>query len=281
VRIDIGDGVRLFVDVVGAGFDPTPDTMVPKPALVLLHGGPGFDHSSFRPYFDRFVDTHQVVYVDQRGHGRSDQRDDPSGWDLDTWADDVVRLCDALGIEEPVVLGTSFGGFVAIRYAARNPHHPAKLILSSTLARPDFALIESRFGALGGLPAAAAYRRLYTEGDQSLESWLAFAQQCLPLYNHAPSEISPARTRENYEVLQHFHAPFAAMDLRDDVGRIEVPTLVLAGRDDPMTPPECSAEIMGLLSDGIGRLEIVDDAGHGTFRDQPVVTERLLRNFLA
>lgn len=281
MRVDIGGGVRLFVDVVGAGLDPTPDAMVDKPALVLLHGGPGFDHSSFRPYFDRFADTHQVIYVDQRGHGRSDQRDDPSGWDLDTWADDVVRLSDALGIEHPVVLGTSFGGFVAIRYAGRHPRHPSKLILSSTLARRDLALVEARFLARGGPAAAAAFRRLYVDGDQSVESWVAFAEHNLPVYNHRPSEFSASRTRENYEVLQHFHCSFAAMDLRDDVRNILAPTLVLAGRDDPMTPYECATEIVELLPDGVGRLEIVEQAGHGTFRDQPVETERLLRAFLA
>jgi pimeloyl-ACP methyl ester carboxylesterase len=166
VRVDIGNGVRLFIDVVGAGLEATPDAMVPKPTLMLLHGGPGFDHSSFRPYFDRFADTHQVVYVDQRGHGRSDQRDDPSGWDLDTWADDVVRLSDALEIERPVVLGTSFGGFVAIRYAARHPGHASKLILSSTLAHLDLDLIESRFEDRGGPEAAASYHRLFVDGDQ-------------------------------------------------------------------------------------------------------------------
>jgi proline iminopeptidase len=281
VRVDIGDGVRLFVDVVGAGLDPAPDAMVQKPSLVLLHGGPGFDHSSFRPYYDRFADTHQVVYVDQRGHGRSDQRDDPSGWNLDTWADDVARLSDALGLEHPVILGTSFGGFVAIRYAARHPKHPSKLILSSTLTRPMVELAESRFAALGGPEAAAAYHRVYADRDQSAEAWIEYAVHCLPVYNHTPSAFGPARTRENYDVIQHFHLPFFAMDLRDDVRAIEVPTLVLAGRDDPMTPPECSTEIASLLPDGLGRLEIVDGAGHGPFRDQPDETERLLRDFLA
>ena len=52
-----------------------------------------------------------------------------------TWADDVVRLCDALDIEHPIVFGNSFGGFVAQRYLGRHPNHPAKVILSSTQAR--------------------------------------------------------------------------------------------------------------------------------------------------
>jgi pimeloyl-ACP methyl ester carboxylesterase len=281
VRVDIGDGVRLFIDVVGAGVEATPDAMVPKPTLMLLHGGPGFDHSSFRPYFDRFADTHQVVYVDQRGHGRSDQRDDPSGWDLDTWADDVVRLSDALEIERPVVLGTSFGGFVAIRYAARHPGHASKLILSSTLAHLDLDLIESRFEDRGGPEAAASYHRLFVDGDQSLESWIDYAEINLPLYNHVPSGFGPHRALDNLEVLQHFHVPFSEMDLRDDVRAIDVPTLVLAGRDDPITPHECSTEISRLLPDGLGRLEIIEQAGHGTFRDQPDETERLLRDFFA
>ena len=52
-------------------------------------------------------------------------------WTLDNWADDVVRLCTALGIEHPIVWGQSFGGMVAQRYLARHPAHPAKVILSS------------------------------------------------------------------------------------------------------------------------------------------------------
>ena len=126
MRVDIGGDAALRRRGRDRASTPTPEAMVPKPTLVLLHGGPGSDHSSFRPYFDRFADTHQVVYVDHRGQGRSDGREDPAGWDLDTWADDVVRLCDALEIERPVVLGLSFGGFVAIRYAARHPGPPVQ-----------------------------------------------------------------------------------------------------------------------------------------------------------
>lgn len=281
MRVDIGGGTRLFVDVVGSSLCPTPDAMVLKPTLVLLHGGPGSDHSSFRPYFDRFADTHQVLYVDQRGQGRSDERHESNEWRLDTWADDVVRLCAALEVERPVVLGLSFGGFVAIRYAARHPQHPSKMVLANTLARRDAPLIESRFAERGGPEAAASYHRVYVDGDTSPEAWSDYARLNLPLYGNTPSGFGPRRSWDNHRVLVDFHESFFDMDLRDDVTRIEAPTLVLAGRDDPMTPHECSSEILRHLAEGIGQLEIVDGAGHGTHRDQPEETERIIRAFLS
>jgi pimeloyl-ACP methyl ester carboxylesterase len=280
MRVDVGDGTRLFVDVVGSGLRPTADAMEPKPTLLLLHGGPGSDHSSFRPYFDRFADTHQVVYVDHRGQGRSDGRHDPTGWDLDTWADDVVGLCAALEIERPVVLGLSFGGFVAIRYAARHPQHPSRLVLASTLARRDAPLIERRFGERGGPEAAASYRRVFVDGDTSAEAWTDYARLNLPLYGNTSSGFGPRRAWDNHRVLVHFHPAFFAMDLRPDLAHVAVPTLVLAGRDDPMTPHECAAEIAAHLPAGLGQLEIIDGAGHGTHRDQPEATEQALRTFL-
>ena len=118
MRIEIGDGVRLYVDVDGLGIVPVDGQMVKRPTLLLLHGGPGLDHSSYKLGMHEMSDVAQVVMYDHRGNGRSDRRT-PDEWNLDTWADDVVRLCDALGIEKPIVLGNSFGGFVAQRYLAR------------------------------------------------------------------------------------------------------------------------------------------------------------------
>ncbi len=131
MRITIEPGVRLFVDIEGPGFVPDGPRLREKPTLILLHGGPGYDHSSFKPLFSALADVAQVVYVDHRGHGRSDPRP-AAEWTLDTFADDVVKLCEALGVVRPIVLGQSFGGFVAQRYLARHPAHPAKVVLSST-----------------------------------------------------------------------------------------------------------------------------------------------------
>lgn len=281
MRVDIGDGTKLFFDVAGAGLQPTPERMEPRPTLLLLHGGPGADHSSFRPYFDRFADTHQVIYLDHRGQGRSGGQDDPDRWNLDTWADDVVRFCEALDIPHPVVLGLSFGGFVAIRYAARHSGHAAKLVLASTATRRRADLTEQRFEALGGPEAVATYRRVFGDRDFSAEAMIDYLTVNMPLYNRVPSGFGPSRTLMNLELFAHFTQTWDDMDLRDDVRLITTPTLVLGGRDDPMTPPECSQEIFDLLPVGVGRLEILDHCGHGSFRDQPEISERILREFLA
>lgn len=281
MRVDIGDGVRLFFDVVGSSLRPTDEEMIDKPVLLLLHGGPGGDHSGFRPYFDRFADTHQVVYLDHRGNGRSDQRRDPSGWDLDTWADDVVRFCDALDITAPVVFGNSFGGFVAMHYAARHPDHPSKLVLSSTAARRHAEESARLFEDLGGPRARELYESIFVRGE---EFDLDYATVNLPLYNRRPSTFGPRREWANLRQQAHFNQVFtdgSSFDLRDDLSHITAPTLVLAGADDPMTPVSASEEIVSLLPEGVGRLEVFDDCGHGTFRDQPDATETILREFLA
>jgi proline iminopeptidase len=280
VRVEIEPGVRLFVDVVGGGLTPTDAAMLDKPTLLLLHGGPGFDHSSFRPYFDRFADTHQVVYVDQRGQGRSDGHEDPTGWNFDTWADDVVRVCDALEIERPVVFGNSFGGFVAMHYAARHPDHAAKLVLSSTQARRHLDVSAARFEALGGPAARDCYLRVF-DGEPGPDDGLEYLERCMPLYNRRPSSFGPARSILNLAMMADSTRWFVDLDLRDDLRAIRVPTLVLAGEDDPMTPVEAAEEMIGLLPTGTARLERFTDCGHGSYRDQPERTERVLRAFLA
>jgi proline iminopeptidase len=280
MRVEVDDGVRLFFEVVGPELRATEAAMVPKPTLLLLHGGPGFDHSVLRPYFDRFADTHQVVYLDQRGHGRSDGRSDPSRWSIDVWADDVARFCAVVGIEAPVVLGNSFGGQVALRYASRHPEHPGRLVLSSTQARRHFEATARAFLAAGSPRAERVYRRNFEERGARLEDWIEYLAVCTPLYNRRPSGFGPARVDLNLKVLRHWADTTGGMDLRPDVAAVRCPTLVLAGRDDPMCPPVAAREIADLLPTGLGSLHVLDDCGHAPFQDQPTHTETLLRAFL-
>lgn len=123
MHITIATGVQLFVDIEGAGLVPDGAQMRERPTLIVLHGGPGDDHSSFKPLFSALADVAQMVYPGHRGHGCG-SRLSPEQWAPDTFADGVVRLCSAPGTHKPIVPGQRFGGFVAQRYFNRHPAQP-------------------------------------------------------------------------------------------------------------------------------------------------------------
>ena len=96
------NGVRLFFDVEGAKLVPDGPMMREKPTLLMLHGGPGFDHSIYKPAYSALADIAQIAYLDHRGNGRSEDGPHES-WNLAQWGDDVRAFCDALGITDPIV----------------------------------------------------------------------------------------------------------------------------------------------------------------------------------
>src|ERR1700689_5893578 len=104
MRIDIG-GCRLFFDVEGAKLRPDGPRMREVPTVILLHGGPGADHSIFKPAYSQLANIAQVVYFDHRGDGRSDGREDSARWRLAEGGDDGKGLCDGVGNEPPTVKG--------------------------------------------------------------------------------------------------------------------------------------------------------------------------------
>lgn len=271
---------RIFFDVVGSQLAPAGPAMVEKPTFIVLHGGPGYDHSTLRPYFDLFADTHQVVYLDHRGNGRSSG--ELADLNLDRWADDIADFCKALGISKPAVLGQSFGGMVAMHYGARHPDGPAKLVLSSTAARMRYDVTLETFARLGGDEAVAVARaNLDNPGD---ETFARYEQVCLPLYNPNPAPDAAAamqRAIRKREVTVHFFSEeLRHLDLRPSLAAIACPVLVVACGQDPITPVVCGEELVAAIGDK-ARLRVFAHCGHGSYRDDPGETERMLRAFLA
>ncbi len=273
------DGARLFVDVDGAKLVPDGAEMRERPTLILLHGGPGLDHSSFKAELSMLADEMQLVYVDHRGNGRSDPST-PDRWNLEQWADDVRAVCDALGIERPVVMGQSFGGFVAQVYAARHPEHPAGLVFSSTSGRFARARNLAVFERLGGDEAARAASAFYDA--PSAATLPDFVTKCMPLYNtHFSDPDGLARTIVNVDVLLHFFTEvYPGCDLLPGLARVQCPTLVLGGEDDPTTPIEDQLDIAAALPDEWVELHRFADCGHGAYRDQPEKAIPIIRDFV-
>jgi proline iminopeptidase len=271
--------ITLFFDVEGAKWVPDGRRMRERPTLILLHGGPGFDHSSFKPGFSALADTAQVVYLDHRGNGRS-ERGPRARWTLADWADDLRAFCEALGIERPVVLGQSFGGMVAMAYATRHPEHPGALVLSSTTAKTRLDRVYDAFERLGGREARAAAEAYWSApGPETLPD---YARLCFPLYTRSPrNPDADARTVWNFDVMFDFGGDEdQRLDLLADLSRVRCPTLVLAGEDDPITPMGDAEDMLAALPEGRARLERFSGCGHGVFRDDPEAGLAAIRRFL-
>lgn len=277
--IAIAPGVRLFVDVEGPQFVPDGPRLREKPTLVLLHGGPGYDHSGFKPLFSRLADVAQIVYYDHRGHGRSDRRP-ADEWTLDTFADDVLRLCDALGITKPIVLGQSFGGFVAQRYIARHPAHAAKVVLSSTSPALNLQRKLAMFERLGGPEARRVADTFWR--TPNADTWAVYLRVCMPLYNTQPA---PAGSRERIVFNEAILFASAGgeqqtMNLLPGLARAQCPVLVMAGALDPVCPLDDSRDIAAAFPADRVQFAVFEHSGHGAWRDEPDAAFERLRRFI-
>src|SRR5436309_2231326 len=179
------NGLRLFFDVEGAKLVPHGPVMREKPTLLLLHGGPGFDHSIYKPAYSALAESAQIIYLDHRGNGRSE--DGPQErWNLSQWGDDVRAFCEVLGILKPIVLGASFGGMVALAYATRHPAHPSKLVLISTEAAGDTYLDRrvALFERFGGPEVGELARRRFLDVDSPRDQAAvgAWSNLAFPVY---------------------------------------------------------------------------------------------------
>lgn len=279
MRVDIG-GIRLFFDVDGVKLVPEGPRMRERPTVVLVHSGPGFDHSVFKGHLGpKLAAFAQAVYVDLRGHGRSDPCP-PEEARLTVWADDVRALCDTLGIARPVVLGHGFGALVVLRYAARYPEHPSALIVSAPYARVVATRIVEAFDRLGGPEAGEAARNFYAEpGHATLGEYL---RRCYPLIVRS-QEAAEELTRSVFSAgtfIEWTIAEGNSFDLREELARIAVPTLVLAGEDDPYTPLSSAREVADALPTELVRFRSFPNARHPVFRDSDPAAIDEARAFL-
>jgi proline iminopeptidase len=222
-----------------------------------------------------------VVVPDQRGHGRSD-RSTPGAWTLAQWAEDVGDLVQVLGLEDVVLVGTSFGGFVAQHFLATYPGVVrGGVIVGSSPRRASVDEITERYRRIGGDEAANVMRRTMTEpGPEAEEEW---ARVCAPLSRVRPPDETLARIQRGPintpEVNAHFTETLGHLDLRTALAAATDPILVLVGEHDPLTPPHLAAEIQEHAPRADVTVHVVRGASHQVLWDQPAQTFNLIREF--
>ncbi|HCK53773.1 MAG TPA: prolyl aminopeptidase, partial [Planctomycetaceae bacterium] len=241
-------GTEIYFDVDGAGLVPDGERMVQRPTLFLLHGGPGGDHVGFKSTVARLVDVAQLVYVDHRGSGRS-APSDPSTHTLDENIDDVDALRDYLGLDSICLLGSSYGGMVAQGYAIRYPDRVSNLVLCATAPSYRFLEDAKRIVAERGTPEQQAVCEMLWNGSfESLEQVREYYQAMGPMYSVTydaqKSAESWSRGTRNFEQLNLGFSDFLReFDYTEQLGSIACPTLVLAGEQDWICPPNHSRDI--------------------------------------
>lgn len=130
------NGTQLYCKSIGTGIP-----------LMIIHGGPGLDHSYFLPQMAKLAVTCELVFFDQRGSGRSSIRLDSTSMRLDSLVEDIDRVRDAYNLQKMNLMGHSWGGLLAMLYAVRHGDRLNSLILVNSTP-PTSALRDSSFGVI-------------------------------------------------------------------------------------------------------------------------------------
>ena len=268
-------GVSLVVKVIGQGYP-----------LLIMHGGPGMDHTSMLP-LQPCADQFTMIFYDHRCNGRSEGAPVSSM----TWENltaDAEALRQTLGFDKWAVLGHSFGGMVALEYALRYPQSLSHLLLMDTCGDTRWVQHNApEILAKRGYSATAvqAARRFFN-GQLTPGEVFPAARKFARAYYYRFSLLAIARQvifgprvkmRPKAQIFG-FSQLLTGWTVMDRLSEIRVPTLVLAGRHDFQFPPEHQA----ILADRIpnAQLELIERAGHNAPMERPAEVIEAIKRFL-
>ena len=265
----ITNGIRTyFEDDTTGGDDPVP--------LVLLHGFTGSmgQWVAARPLL---TDEHRVVVYDLRGHGRSDAPEDESSYSIQAYAEDLRALLDHLGVQHAHILGSSFGGMVALEFAFAYPERCATLILSDTSAGPRCTeLSEAIAQREDGIDQQLAFARV-----QGKDALVAHELANNPLLRDDPRAAERFHQRWANLSLHGFLGAGRARSQRPDhhheLAQLTMPVLVIAGDLDVLVP---AAEYLAHHIPHAS-LRLINHARHPAVADQPQGFVAVVRAFLS
>ncbi len=244
--------------------------MAGRPPVVLLHAFP-LDGTMWAPQLASLGRLGPALAPNLPGFGGRA----PGAADLGSFADTVVRDLDDAGFDRAVVVGCSLGGYVALRLVARHPDRVAALVLVDTRAEAD--------DDPGRTRRTAQAARARAEGVAWLPDTLVPALLGETSRHQRPTVVESVRDRVAGADPEGVARALEAMRDRPDsaplLPEIDVPTLVVVGAEDTLTPPETARQLAGAIPGA--RLEVIPEAGHLSSLERPLAFDAVLLEFLA
>ncbi|HLJ87217.1 MAG TPA: proline iminopeptidase-family hydrolase [Candidatus Angelobacter sp.] len=286
------NGVMIYYKIIGRGSP-----------LVVVHGGPGASHDYFLPYLLPLARTHRVVFIDERGSGRSEKLEDASLYTVEAMVDDVEAVRRSLGLGKISLLGHSYGGVLAQAYAFKYQKNLSHLILGSTfhstsamndvLAREKQSMPAAEREKLDALESGGLFgkgkdweKNRYPEDYAKLawgDGYFPFLYQRRPDPNYDPLSGNTTTSWDLYREMWGSHGEFVidgnlkSVEYTDRLATIHVPTLVICGDHDESDP-----SLSRTMHDKIAgsKLVILPQSGHLTFVDQTNLFLKSVGDFL-
>jgi proline iminopeptidase len=286
-------GVLIYYKTLGNG-----------PPLVVLHGGPGASHDYFLPWLLPLARTHRLIFIDERGSGRSQRLQDTSLYTVEGDVEDVEAVRVALHLGKISLLGHSCGGVLAQAYALKYQQNLSHLILNSTfastremnvvLAREKAAMPPAKLARLNELEAAGLFGKgeLWEHGRYLAEyetlawgpGYFPFLYGARPDSNYDPAAGNAPTNWELYRAMWGSDGEFVidgnlrSVEYVERLPSIKVPTLIVVGDHD-----ECDPSLSKEMHEKIAgsKLVILPNSGHMNFVDQPELWQKAVGDFLS
>ena len=265
-----------------------------KVKVLLLHGGPGFNHD-YMEAFESFLPEAgiEMYYYDQLGCGNSDRPDDASLWNLERYLEEVEEVRDGLGLTDFVILGHSWGGILAIEYALKYQHdgHLKAIIISNMVAGIESFLVTANkwkrtlpdelFKKVEQIESEGDWENPEYERIMMEELYTKMICRCNPWPE--PCTRSFRIANMGIYIQMQGHSEFVVTgnlkgwDSWDRLHQIEVPALSLGAKHDEMDPEDCKkmAELMPK-----GEVAICPEGSHFAFWDDQEIYFKHLLSFL-
>jgi proline-specific peptidase len=284
-------GVLIYYSTVGRGAP-----------LLIVHGGPGASHDYFLPHLLPLARRNRLIFIDERGSGRSEKLEDPAGYTVDAMVEDVEAVRQGLGLGRIALLGHSYGGVLAQAYALKYQANLDRLILCSTFS--STRAMNEVFVRMKAAMAPDLHRRIDTmekeglfghgkdyEKNRYTEDYMkaAWGEGYFPyIYRRRPDAnsdpVGDGRISwDLYRAMWGSHGEFvidgnlASVEYTDRLATLRVPTLITVGDHD-----ECDPSLARTMQEKIAgsRLVVLPESGHMTFVDQPALFVKTIDDFL-